>query len=227
MKRLRTLSVQWLALAGAALCVLPYGLRAEHSVFPTGVTRYEPDRAYNSFVVFAGSDGKTHLIDMTGNEVHRWELAGFPSGIIDPARTGGARGHVMVQISAIPGEETGIVPGTPEIFRNKIFGELDWDGKIVWQWGNEAPGGAARQHHDWQRLANGNTLVLSNLNHKIFGFKLATLLDDVIYEVAPDGKVAWRWLAGDHLEEFGFRPQQLALVRKSEGPDYLHVNDMK
>lgn len=226
MKRRRPSPVPAFALAGV-LCLLPYGLCAEPSVFPTGVTRYDPAQAANSFVVFAGGDEKTHLIDMDGNEVHRWDLAGFPSGIIDPALAGGARGHVMVQISAMPGNETGLVPGTPEIFRNKVFGELDWDGKVVWQWGTDAPGGAARQHHDWQRLANGNTLVLANLNHKIPGFTLALLLDDAIYEVTPGGKIVWRWVAGDHLKEFGFRPEQVALVRKSAAPDYLHVNDMK
>jgi hypothetical protein len=38
---------------------------------------------------------------------------------------------------------TGLVPGRaiPEI--NKTIGEVDWDGKTVWEWGGDkAPGGA-------------------------------------------------------------------------------------
>jgi hypothetical protein len=64
---------------------------------------------------------------------------------------------------------------------------VDWNGKFVWQWGEHAPGDAAQQHHDWSRLPNGNTLVLSILNHAIPGFVLPQLLDDAIYEVAPNG----------------------------------------
>ena len=43
-------------------------------------------------VLYASPIGKTHLIDMAGNEVHRWELAGFPSELIDPSINGGKKG---------------------------------------------------------------------------------------------------------------------------------------
>ena len=45
--------------------------RAAPSVYPTGVTRYDPAKAYNVFVLFSGAppgDDKTYLIDMDGNE---------------------------------------------------------------------------------------------------------------------------------------------------------------
>src|SRR5262249_6081682 len=66
-----------------------------YSVFPTGVTRYEPDRAHNSYILFDGRDGKTHLIDMNGNDVHTWGCIGFPSQLLDPAVVGGQLGHVL------------------------------------------------------------------------------------------------------------------------------------
>ena len=54
-----------------ALCVLPVAAAfAAPSVFPTGVTRYDPAKAWNGYVLFSGQDRKTHLIDMNGNEVH-------------------------------------------------------------------------------------------------------------------------------------------------------------
>ena len=37
---------------------------------PTGVTLYDPARAYNSFICFSAPDGQTHLVDMDGTEVH-------------------------------------------------------------------------------------------------------------------------------------------------------------
>src|SRR5262245_3240270 len=99
---------------------------AMYSVFPTGVTRYEPARAHNSYVLFDGRDGKTHLIDMNGNEVHTWDYIGFPSLLLDPAVTGGQRGHVLVQLA---GKRT---PGPMllnNLFNNQEIGELDWDGR--------------------------------------------------------------------------------------------------
>jgi hypothetical protein len=199
---------------------------AEPSVFPTGTTRYDPARAYGNYVLFSGSDNVTHLIDADGNEVHRWPYPGFPSGLIDPKLVHDQRGHVLVQYAAISGAATGAVPGQPALFRNRTIAELDWDGKVVWQWGPSAPGGAAKQHHDWERLPNGNTLVLANLLHPVAGFRVPAVLDDVVYEVTPAGDIVWKWVASEHLNELGLTPSELQLVRNTKNPDYLHVNDM-
>jgi len=219
-KRRFAVGLYW-ALAGAVITF------ANPRVFPTGVTLYDPAHAYNSFVLFGTGQGQSYLIDMNGNEVHHWPQAGFPSGLLDPAVTGGKLGHVVVQLSTMDLDKTGgVVPGEVALFRNKTIGELDWGGKIVWQWGSEAPGGAARQHHDWYRLLNGNTLVLSNVVHSIPGFTLPNLIDDAIYEVDTKGEIVWKWLASEHLEEFGFTPLELQRVKETKNPDYLHTNSM-
>ena len=85
-----------LLLSGAVLSSSAF---AAPSVYPTGVTRYDPDRAFNQYVIFSGADKRTHLIDMNGNEVKAWAQAGFPSAIIDPQLVGGKRGHVLLQLS--------------------------------------------------------------------------------------------------------------------------------
>jgi Arylsulfotransferase (ASST) len=212
-------------LCGFAGAVLAF---AYPHVFPTGVTLYNPAKAYNTFVFFAPLEdgiGQSFLIDMNGNEVHHWTRGGFPPLFLDPAVTGGKLGHVLVQLSSLPAG-SGEAPGRPAIFRNKEIGEVNWQDKVVWQWGSEAPGGAARQHHDIHRLANGDTLLLSTVLHAIPGFTLPKLSDDAIYEVNRDGKVVWQWLASEHLAEFGFTPQELELVKHTKNPDYLHLNDM-
>jgi len=49
----------------------------------------------------------------------------------------------------------------------------------------------------------------------------------VIYEVNPAGEVVWKWIASEHLNEFGFTPAELKLVKNSTIADYLHVNNLK
>ncbi len=58
------------------------------------------------------------------------------------------------------------------------------------------------------------------------GFAVPRVIDDVIYEVTPQGKLAWSWTASEHLDEFGFTADQLKRVRASENPDYLHINNL-
>ena len=45
------------------------------SVFPTGVTLYDPARAHNGYVLFAAPDGITRLIDGNGNVVRQCRMA--------------------------------------------------------------------------------------------------------------------------------------------------------
>ena len=197
-------------------------------IFPTSVTLYDPARAYNTFVLFATQEdgpGESFLIDMNGNEVHHWPRGGLPALMLNPAVAGGARGHLLVQLSAID-PPTGGAPAGPEFFRNKTIGELDWDGREIWQWGSQAPAGAAHQHHDLHRLANGNTLILANVIHPVPGFTLPSITDDAIYEVNPQGEILWKWTASEHLNEFGFTARELQLVKATKNPDYLHINAM-
>jgi len=228
-----SLGAQGTTLLAGLVAAIFFGLSDQNataapSVVPTGVTYYDPTRAYGSYVVFDGPDMKTHLIDMDGNQVHSWDHVGFPSEMLSPSRSiGGKRGDVLLQLSAIDGEATGVVPGQPATLRNRTIGELDWDGNIMWKWGEKAPTGAARQHHDQYRMENGDTLVLSNEFHHVDGFSLNKVLDDTIYEVAPSGEIVWRWSATNHLNEFGLSPAELAFVYQSKAPDFLHTNDMQ
>ncbi|MGZ5818810.1 MAG: aryl-sulfate sulfotransferase, partial [Burkholderiaceae bacterium] len=120
-----------------------------------------------------------------------------------------------------------LVPGRVGDQVSKTVGELDWNGKVVWRFGDKAPGGLALQHHDWARLPNGNRIILSNLAHSVDGFKQPRVLDDVVYEVDGAGEIVWKWVASDHLEEFGFTQAQLKLVREADTADYLHINNLK
>ena len=157
------------------------------SVFPTGVTIYRPDKAYNCFVLHEGRDARSYLIDMNGNDVKVFDFPGFPAEMIDPQLANGERGHVLLQKE-------------PERSRNKTLLEVDWDGHIVWEWGKTAPGGMALQNHDLARLPNGNTLVLSyiGLTGPEAELGQVRIRGQAIYEVNPAGDVVWQWPASEH-----------------------------
>ena len=177
------------------------------SVYPTGVTIYDPIKAWNTYVVFDGRDGITYLIDMNGNVAHKWDAIGFPSDIMDPAVTGGKLGHIIVQ-------EKGDGGHVDILFSNPAITELDWHGNTVWRWGEEAPGGAAQQNHDWERLVNGNTLIIATLDHAVPGFSAPVVHDQAIYEIAPSGEIIWRWEMGQHIKDLGLSDKGLKMLRE-------------
>jgi hypothetical protein len=201
--------------------------QAGPSVYPTGTTIYDPARAYNSYVLFAGGDNVSRLVDLTGAVVHEWKYSGQPAAFIDPALVGGERGRVFVTLESEAGKGTDLTPGRTQTRIRKTVGEVDWNGATVWSFGKSAPDGRSHQHHDIARLPNGNTLVLSNLSYPLPGFAAPQVLDDVAYEVDPDGEIAWTWAASDHIDEIGFTPDELKLIKRSKNPDYLHVNALK
>ena len=200
------------------------------SVFPTGVTTYDPTAAYNSDILYATGNA-TYLIDMDGNLLRQWNKSGMPARIIDPALAGGAKGEIGLQLSDVPKGSNlgglGLVPGQQVMFRNQTIGYLDWSGQKIWDWGTQAPGGAALQHHDWQLLSNGDTLVLTNKVGKIKGFGDREMLDDVIYDIDKSGHTVWSWAASDHMAEFGFSPSDMQYLKSHTAADYLHMNDMQ
>ena len=215
------------ALACAFALACAHAAIAGPSIYPEGTTRLDPARAWPSFVLFTGGDNQARLIDLDGHTVHSWKDAAAFSTLIDPVLNHGQAGHVFVTLEMQGGRGVDLVPGRLAAQVSKTIAELDWDGHAVWQFGAKAPGGIAQQHHDWARLPDGNTLVLANQQREAPAFKHPTVLDDVIYEVDPAGAIAWRWSATDHLDELGFTPAQLALIRDGDTADYLHVNNLK
>ena len=189
----------------------------------SGVTYHDPDRAYGSFILFTGADGVTRLIDPAGVVRNEWPYPGVPARIIDPALNGGRLGDVGVQLTHLPDSPGGI-------YGNRTVGQLSWTGEKLWEWGTEAPGGAARQNHDWELLENGNRLLLVALPREVPALGPHVVGDQGIYEVAPDGRIVWEWKAGDHLDEFGFTEEGLEYLRRSVArqPDnvwgYLEIN---
>ena len=232
-----------LTCAGAAAIVI-YAFAsslAGQSVYPTGTTIYDPDRAWNGYTVLSPLAAQSVLvIDMNGNVVKRWE--GFNNAAGGPARVLPG-GFVMAASGARPPHQESL-----ELV------ERDFAGAVVWRFsrgeqiktGEGATIWSARQHHDWQRetlpagyfspealpaTEGGNTLILTHADRTQANVADVPLEDDRLVEVSWGGDIVWEWAASDHIDELGFAADARKAI-KAAGSfsaargtfDWLHMN---
>lgn len=226
-------------MGAAAILSLP--LHSAPTVYPTGTTIYQPDKAWNGYTVFIASDPHgVILIDMNGNTVGQWTE--FAAGAGGPARMLPG-GYVLA----------GGPNRRPHQESNALI-QLDFDGKEVWrferneQFENEdgETFWSARAHHDWQRegsptgyyapgaeplVDRGRTLVLAHHNHIDAAVSDRRLEDDRLIEIDWEGNVTWEWLAADHIDELGFSDEARAVIHAAPGFnnaresfDWFHIN---
>ncbi len=220
--------------------------QAQTDVIPMGTIKYDPAKAWNSFVVLAGPYPK--VIDRNGNLVKEWDNKGAPA---QPSKIYPG-GHIL----------TTMYPLLSTGFQDQnTVAILDFDGKIVRQFNKnqqvskgekdqpaEADGSywMARQHHDFQlegsptgyyapgatAKLDGKMMILAHKNAQNKRINNDTLLDDVILILDKDNKVIWEWKANEHFNQFGFTQPAINKIRamnasgKGEhaGVDWLHMN---
>lgn len=213
------------------------------TIYPTGVTIYNPEKAWNGYTIMPIEGVGAVLIDMNGNMVKLWkDLQGFPNKLLPG---GQVLGHLGVRDT-----DYGYQDQTDLV-------QVDWEGNVVWKFNKkefiEDPGHEPqwmlRQHHDYQREGNpvgyyvpgmeaktdsGNTLILCHetLYNKRISDK--RLLDDCIIEVDYEGNIIWEWHFNEHFRELGFsEAAKNALYRNPNMHfngggmgDWMHVNSM-
>lgn len=187
-----------------------------YSIYPTGTTIYHPAACHNHYILYDGRDGHSYLIDMNGNPVHTWPYTGFPVEMINPEFNNGLRGQIICQKE-------------PEIYSCETLLVVDWDANIVWEWGEQAPGGKARQNHDLAPLPNGNILLVAFIESVLPEVADGPLSDQAIYEVNRNGEIVWKWISSEHIEELGFTGEKRELLfSKSMRPrsSIFVINDM-
>ncbi|WP_437308256.1 aryl-sulfate sulfotransferase [Sorangium sp. So ce388] len=193
------------------------------TIYPTGVTLYDPDRSWNGYTIFQAPGLGALLIDMNGREVQLWKgLHGFPSKLLPGGQVFGSTGERNPQ------------HGTQDQID---LVQVDWEGNVVWRFDRleyiadpgETPRWFARQHHDFQRQGNpvgyhapgqeplvdrGSTFLLVHENVQNYAISEHPLLDDKIIEVDWKGNIVWQWRAHEHFEELGFDEEARAALRR-------------
>jgi hypothetical protein len=223
------------------VCMVVSTATAAPTVYPTGVTIYDPARTWSGFTVLAPlATPAVLVIDMNGNVVKRWDDLNNSAG--GPARVLPGGGVVSASGARPPHQES------------LELVQRDFDGKLVWSFRRneqielreQGVVWSARQHHDWQRedfpagyyspeatpaTTGSTTLLLTHTNHVVPAVADVMLEDDRLIEVSWDGEIVWEWVAGEHIDELGFLPDARAAIRAAAdlnaargSYDWLHIN---
>ncbi len=197
------------------------------TVFPTGTTIYDPAQAHSSYVLISDHSSMgnhpsarvraegdqvpsdVRLIDMNGNVVHAWEVAGYFN------------------------KRSRLLPSGNLVYvgPDKTIYEYDWGGNVVWT--HEGIGSV----NDMRVLPNNNRLLIAHepipeeFQRQVKNVEIApwwgprlrgsgeTQLGADLYEINLEGEVVWEWHAHNHLDLNLFSPAT------PEG-DWLHVNSV-
>jgi len=141
-----------------------------------GVTAHDPGKCYHGYTLYNSRHTEVaNLIDLEGNVIHRWS---YPQGYTWHYTELLPNGHLCA------------------IVKEEMLLELDWEGDLFRKMDITA-------HHDFDRLDNGNTVVLCRRDNYY------------VIELTPDDRIVWEWHPSDHLEElrglidFRFPPSDL------------------
>ena len=203
------------------------------SIYPTGVTIYDRERAYNGYTLFNSAYGAT-LIDMNGRLVKVWEGVDAPMKPLPGGRVAASQG---------------VVPGPPGAASKMRLVQTDWDGRIVWQYcGNKMVKNrngedemASCHHHDFElegcaagyytpqaepMTTGGDVILLTHQRVWDLDISDKSLLDERIIEVNADGETVWEWNAHEHIGEFGLDEdaRKALFAFPMPGGDWIHLN---
>jgi hypothetical protein len=193
------------------------------TVHPKGVTIWNPFVARNGLTFVHAPDGTARLVDMVGNLVNTWTApagTGTPNdSLLFKVPIFASAGHILAFRGPIP------VPGYVRA-RGSIISELDYNGRIVWEYKAGATidqfqfGGF---HHDLLRLENGNTMTLASVLVDGSSISSKQLIDDCVVEINQAGEIVWAWYTFQHAEQFDFTEAGRIQIWNAGG-DWAHAN---
>jgi len=176
----------------------------------SGVTYLNMKKASACYRLYSSRHTQmAHLIDACGNEVHQWHYD--MRGRVEENTSG--FGMTWHYAEMLPNGHL------IAIIKDKMMLELDWNSNLVWKVDTRA-------HHDFQRLQNGNTLVVSRRDIDIPWKSSGKIVSDIIYEYTPEKEIVWKWKAEEHIKELKDHVD-LPHPPPEEFNDWPHINTVE
>ena len=161
-----------------------------------GLVYRDKDKSFDGYTLFSPVRGHhADLLDHDGQVVHQWR---HPEGIQHLKWL--PNGHLLVH--SLPAE---FAEGAERIGGSAaaLF-ELDHDSNVVWEHRDDY------MHHDFQRLDNGNTLIIRweklppDVHARVQGGHVAEndpdwMWGDTVQEITEKGDVVREWRSWEHL----------------------------
>lgn len=182
--------------------------------YKRGLIEYNKAKATPGFTLFSplGQTKKTVIVNMDGDVVHEWDRPATP----------GNYSYLLPNGNLLSSTRTD--KGPMLAAKGGLFQEVDWDGKVVWEFIDDM------QHHDFRQLPNGNLLYIAweelapehvariraDCEPPKAGEKVWV---DVLREVDRSGKLVWEWRLYEHMEI-----EKYPLSPLSVPDDYGHAN---
>jgi hypothetical protein len=164
-----------------------------------GVTLLKRDKCDSSYRLYSSRGTEVaHIIDLDGRDVHKWS---YPQGHTWHLAEMLPNGHLVA------------------IIKDVMILELDWDSKLLWK-------AKLRAHHDFARLSNGNTLVVSRRPLPNPWTNSGRLTCDTLVELTPDNKVVWEWKVEEHAREIA-QHVSLQMPPSKLFSDWPHINTIE
>jgi hypothetical protein len=213
--------------------------------WPIGLTVYDRERAFPGYTLLTPFHSPiVYLLDMNGAVVHIW----FVPQTIHAKYTGG--GNILVTSLSKSVEAWVFEIWGEDTFKGTWLSEFNWQGDLVWSYrlkkdptdphdakatiGWDSKYKVILAHHDFQRLPNGNTMMLCVAGVTNKDISDHELKDDYFLEVKPDGTPIWIWHADEHFDEFTYSDETRRLMREAPGfhmglskGDYQHTNTLE
>ncbi|MBT8380247.1 MAG: aryl-sulfate sulfotransferase [Ignavibacteria bacterium] len=181
--------------------------------------------SFNGYTFFApAAYTNTYLINNEGLLVNSWASTYTPALSAYLLDNGNLLRTATISNSTFSGGGSG-----------GLIQEFDWDNNLIWEF--EYSTNQVYQHHDVEKLPNGNVLVvaweLKNLEEVLGAGRNPNLLaqnflwPDHIVEVEPSGinggSVVWEWHVWDHLiQDYDPGEENYGVV--SEHPELVDIN---
>ena len=186
---------------------------------PLGLVYRDPDLSSPGYTLFCSVRGHhATLLDWEGRVVHRWH---HEEGI-QHARlleNGNLLLHTLPPEDADGAEQIGGSAGA--------LIELDWQGRTVWEYRDRF------MHHDYQRLADGNHLIIKwRPMPKAVGQRVQgghsheddpeLMWGDVVQVITPSGEVVQEWRSWEHLD---FEQDRICPLESHK--EWTHTNSIE
>ena len=156
------------------------------------------------------------IFDLDGRLINTWQNPAPGWAFAELAKPL-SNGNVLAMIT---NTQTATIPHI------KKLAQFDWTGQLVWEY-DPAP---RFLHHDFERLANGNTLMILMDSKLVPSISPQPIWDDIIIEVDPLGNIVWEWSAIAHMSQMPIGPAgwQFLTTKGTSLPRTLfHLNSIQ